>query len=76
MAIQEETGPVLVTVYCDSCGNEETHDYLVPAGMDSIAVARRVLAENHGWVTGVRDYCPDCDTYPAAAPTESALSEP
>lgn len=71
MAIQEETGPVLVTVFCDGCGVEETHDYLVPAGMDSIAVARRVLKEKHGWVTGAWDYCPGCHTRPAEPPTES-----
>ncbi|MGK3708669.1 hypothetical protein [Arthrobacter sp. IK3] len=62
MAVQDETGPVLVTVYCDRCGTEETHDYLVPAGKDSIDVARRHLAEHRSWVTGAFDLCPDCVT--------------
>lgn len=60
MAIQDQTGPVLVTVYCDSCCFEVTHDYLVPAGEDSLAVARTHLAKN-GWTIapGV-DLCPEC----------------
>ncbi|MCC3292974.1 hypothetical protein [Arthrobacter sp. zg-Y1110] len=72
MAVQEETGPVLVTVYCDECGIEETHDYLVPAGQDSLAVARRHLNMNLGWETGARaDLCPACLPTPAATNTES-----
>ena len=61
MAIQDEKGPVLVTVYCDKCGEEETNDYLVPAGEDSLVVARQWLKENKGWTTRFPfDFCPSC----------------
>jgi hypothetical protein len=61
MAIHEETMPILVTVYCDECGIEESHDYLVPAGIDSLFVARRHLRENAGWeINYFEDLCPDC----------------
>lgn len=61
MAIQEQTSPVLVTVFCDECGVRETNDYLVPAGQDSLRVARIYLAEHKHWlVTPFEDLCPDC----------------
>lgn len=61
MAIQDETGPVLVTVFCDKCGAEVTHDYLVPAGQDSLTVARQYLATHEGWeVTPRSDLCTEC----------------
>lgn len=61
MAIQDATGPVLVTVFCDRCGNEESNDYLVPVGEDSLVIARRWLKENKGWdIRFPFDFCPSC----------------
>lgn len=61
MAIHDEAGPVLVTVFCDECGVEATHDYWVPAGVDSLAVARHHLKENAGWaISPFEDLCPEC----------------
>lgn len=49
-----------MTVYCDSCFTEATHDYLVPAGADSLDVARTYMG-NNGWtITPGRDLCPQC----------------
>lgn len=68
MAIQDDTGPVLVTVFCDRCGGEITHDYLVPAGADSLDVARAYLAK-HGWaITPGSDLCPGCRPRRPVAP--------
>ena len=61
MAIQDETGPVLVTVFCDDCEGTITQDYLVPAGQDSLIVARQYLATHEGWeITPRTDLCGDC----------------
>ncbi|MCU6480518.1 hypothetical protein [Arthrobacter sp. A2-55] len=63
MAIQEETGPVLVTVFCDDCETTVTRDYIVPAGTDSLTVARRVMATQDGWMISARDdICAECFT--------------
>lgn len=61
MAIRDETMPAEVTVFCDECGETETHDYLVPAGVDSLAVARNWLSANKGWeITPHYDFCSMC----------------
>lgn len=61
MAVYDATMPILVTVFCDECGVEESHDYLVPAGVDSLFVARNHLKTNAGWfVSAFEDLCPDC----------------
>lgn len=74
MAIQDETGPVLVTVYCDRCGGEITSDYLVPAGTDSLDVARTYLAR-HGWaITPGRDLCPECRPRIPTAPRSTTTT--
>jgi len=62
MAVYDEDMPILVTVFCDECGVEETNDYLVPAGVDSLFVARTYLKENKGWfVSPFEDLCPECN---------------
>lgn len=62
MPIRDENMPVLVTVFCDECGDEESNDYLVPAGHDSLVVARQWLAENKGWTIKFPfDFCPECN---------------
>lgn len=61
MAIRDETMPILAVVYCDRCGIEVAEDYLVPAGMDSLAVARNHVRRNCGWSVDARgDFCPQC----------------
>jgi hypothetical protein len=61
MAIQEQTGPVAVTVFCDECGTERCADYLVPAGEDSLRVARDWMGKHAGWkITEAEDLCPKC----------------
>lgn len=61
MAVHDEDMPILVTVFCDECGVEESHDYWVKAGTDSLAVARQHLKTNKGWlVTLFEDLCPEC----------------
>lgn len=75
MAIQDETGPVLVTVYCDDCEVHITQDYLVPAGQDSLTVARQYLATHKGWeITPRTDLCGDCKPA-AAAPSGPSTPE-
>lgn len=76
MAIRDQTGPVLVTVYCDRCGDEATHDYLVPAGSDSLDVARAHLAKN-GWaVSPASDLCPACSARHAKAGSTELPANP
>lgn len=61
MAVYDEPNIVLVTVYCDQCGVEETNDYAVPAGIDSLDSARRYMAKHKSWlIATMDDLCPEC----------------
>jgi hypothetical protein len=60
--------PVRITVFCDTCGVEDTRDYLLRDDMPKIerlAAARRVLVERDGWqCTPEADLCPRCAAMP------------
>jgi hypothetical protein len=50
-----------VTIYCDSCGVEDTGDYTGATKEIRFAVARQHLADVKGWViTSELDLCPAC----------------
>ena len=57
------TFPLQIAVFCDRCGTEVRHDYLVHDLMtreQRLAVAREHLARNEGWsCTAAGDFCPD-----------------
>jgi hypothetical protein len=57
------TFPISIVVFCDRCGVEVEHDYLVHDLMtreQRLAVAREHLARNEGWsCTAAGDFCPD-----------------
>jgi hypothetical protein len=56
---------VAVTVFCDECGGERSGDYIVPAGAESLQVARLHLAAFEGWlINDCGDFCPDCKPKP------------
>jgi hypothetical protein len=59
-----EAYPCGIGVFCDNCGTEEVHDYLVVDDMDQqerFEVARRHLEKNENWrCTEAGDYCPVC----------------
>jgi len=54
--------PSQITVFCDTCGIQETADYLVSESMtrqERLDVARRHLARTKGWRTDeTGDFCP------------------
>lgn len=56
------TFPLLIAVFCDTCGVEVRHDYLVHDLMtreQRLAVAREHLARNEGWSCAADgDFCP------------------
>jgi|ERR1035438_1085136 hypothetical protein len=56
--------PLSIVVFCDRCGVEVEHDYVVHDLMtreQRLAVAREHMARNEGWsCTASGDYCPDC----------------
>lgn len=61
MATRDYDDIVQVSVFCDECEGTISHDYKVPAGEDSLDVARRYLANNEGWLITPRlDLCADC----------------
>lgn len=63
----EDRFGVAVVVFCDRCGDEHDADYIVPAGVDSLATARHHLMSNEGWgITPGRDPCPNCQPSEAA----------
>lgn len=49
-----------VTVYCDECEIAYTGDYRVPAGRDSLDVARDHMATQGWYITKRHDLCPKC----------------
>lgn len=56
--------PLSIVVYCDWCGTEVAHDYVVHDLMtrdQRLGVARAYLARMEGWsCTAGGDYCPAC----------------
>jgi hypothetical protein len=84
MATRDYDDIVAVTVFCDECGDTRTGDYKVPAGADSLMVARRWLEEHAGWVINDSgDYCNECaphlgkpvHVYPTGDHIEHVISE-
>lgn len=84
MATRDYDDLVAVTVFCDECGDTRTGDYKVPAGADSLMVARRWLEEHAGWVINDSgDYCNECaphlgkpmHVYPTGDHIEHVISE-
>lgn len=74
MTIRDYDDIVAVTVFCDDCGNEYSADYKVPAGTDSLTVAREYLQAHQNWETGDgNDYCPDCVRYRNVAEDDNTL---
>ncbi len=57
------TFPLQIAVFCDQCGVEVRHDYVVHDLMtreQRLAVAREHMSRNEGWsCTTEGDYCPD-----------------
>ena len=68
------TFPIQIAVYCDVCGVEVMHDYVVHDGMtreQRFAVAREHLTRNEGWsCTAAGDFCPDHKPEPEPEPGE------
>ena len=56
--------PSLIVVFCDRCGVEDRHDYLVHEDDSSstrLGYARAHLVKNEGWTCDGRgDFCPPC----------------
>lgn len=54
--------PALIAVFCDRCGAEAEHDYVVHDQMtrsERLGVARSHLARNEDWsCTAAGDFCP------------------
>jgi hypothetical protein len=63
-----ETFPTSIAVFCDRCGIEVEHDYVVHDQMTRdgrLGVARSHLARNEGWsCTAAGDFCPACQRPP------------
>jgi hypothetical protein len=58
---RDYTTPILVMVFCDDCGVTHAGQFLVPAGQDSLEVARAHMARHLGWrIIPDGDFCPDC----------------
>jgi hypothetical protein len=57
-----------IAVFCDRCGTETAHDYLVHDRMtraERLAVARNHMAAYEGWSCGPDgDFCPECRQAP------------
>jgi len=66
------TFPIRIVVFCDACGTETGHDYVVHDLMtreQRLSVAREYLTRNEGWsCTAEGDFCPGCK--PEHAPRE------
>lgn len=58
------TYPSSIVVFCDGCGVEVEHDYVVHDLMtreERLGVARAHLVANEGWSCGPEgDFCPRC----------------
>jgi hypothetical protein len=65
------TFPLSIVVFCDRCGVEVEHDYVVHDLMtreQRLAVAREHMTRNEGWsCTAGGDYCPVCEPKTATA---------
>jgi hypothetical protein len=63
------TFPLSIVVFCDRCGVEVEHDYVVHDLMtreQRLAVAREHMARNEGWsCTADGDFCPKHKPEPA-----------
>jgi hypothetical protein len=61
-----KTFPIQIAVFCDVCGTEVVHDYVVHDLMtrdQRLGVARTHLTRNEGWsCTLAGDLCPGCAT--------------
>jgi hypothetical protein len=74
------TFPLNIAVFCDRCGVEVEHDYVVHDLMtreQRLAVARDHLTCNEGWsCTAAGDYCPEHnpDRAPAGTETDRAFA--
>lgn len=68
-----------VTIFCDSCGVENTGDYIGETSTDRFETARKHLTDTKGWDTSNgQDSCPNCKpTTPTGPPFPSmpALDE-
>lgn len=64
----EELYPCAIAVFCDDCGTEVRHDYVVSDHMDKLErhqVARNHLAKNEGWLCDKDDdLCRNCRPFP------------
>jgi len=58
------TFPIQIAVFCDRCGIDVRHDYVVHDLMtreQRLGVARSHLSRNEGWSCGTDgDFCPRC----------------
>lgn len=58
------TFPLSIVVFCDRCGTQVGHDYVVHdlmAREERLGVARMWLSRNEGWSsTPAGDFCPAC----------------
>jgi len=67
--------PLSIVVFCDRCGTEVEHDYMVHDLMtreQRLAVAREHVARNEGWSCSADgDFCPDCKPAPQLEPDET-----
>lgn len=56
--------PCQITVFCDTCGVENSGDYIMHEGMsqgERFGFARLHLVLNQGWECGEKgDFCPTC----------------
>jgi hypothetical protein len=59
-----EQYPKQIAVFCDECGTDEVHDYMVSEDDDQetrLGYARKYLAEEKGWlIQDNLDLCPEC----------------
>ena len=57
------TFPLVIAVFCDTCGTEVRHDYIEHDLMtreQRLAVAREHMTRNEGWSCSAEgDYCPE-----------------
>lgn len=63
-AAADQRYPAQIVIFCDHCGREAVHDYLVSDSMsqaERFEVARAHLRCNEGWsCTADGDFCPTC----------------